>query len=86
MCLPIIVLNKSIMWKCEACTQKKYPEGKKNPCFPFFARFPVFPSLFMDKEQPQSKMPRDRKSSRVIVVVYRIMEIRWEVKATAVGG
>lgn len=40
----------------------------------------------MDKEQPQSKMPRDRKSSRVIVVVYRIMEIRWEVKATAVGG
>lgn len=65
---------------------KKISRREKNPCFPFFARFPVFPSLFMDKEQPQSKMPRDRKSSRVIVVVYRIMEIRWEVKATAVGG
>lgn len=87
MCLPINVSAiadgvgiKSIKWKCEVYMQKK-------SLLPIFCTLYCF--LFLPlSEQPQSKMPRDRKGSRVIVVVvvYRIMEVRWEVKATAVGG
>lgn len=55
MCLPIIVLNKSIMWKCEACTQKKYPEGKKILASHFLHAFLFFPLYSWIKNNPNLK-------------------------------